>query len=81
MKDNEYQCANCKEIFEKGWSDEEAKKECEDHFGCCLQPDDPVVCDDCYKKIMDYNENPLTRMAVNYYNSWATKSKKNAKTK
>ena len=33
MKDNEYKCAMCSGIFEKGWTDEEAMEECNDNFG------------------------------------------------
>ena len=54
MKDNEYQCDMCKGIFEKGWSDEEAKQEAEEIFG--KNPNEwndeqKVVCDDCFNKI------------------------------
>ena len=33
MKENEYQCAACGGIFEKGSTEEEVIKECEDKFG------------------------------------------------
>jgi len=40
-------------IFEKGWSDEEAKKECVDNYGPSMALNDDLVsvCDDCYQKI------------------------------
>ena len=52
----EYTCAACNETFLKSWADEEALKEFKDHFGHAPAPDDPVVCDDCYRKIMRFNE-------------------------
>ncbi len=45
---NKYQCAYCKGIFDKGWSDEEAETELEDTFGLPKEMCD-IVCDDCYK--------------------------------
>ncbi len=46
-----YRCALCKGVFEKGWSDEEAKAEYGQVFpGKPLEEAD-VVCDDCYKRI------------------------------
>ncbi len=55
MKENEYQCAVCKNIYEKEnsdeWNDEIAMKELDNTFkGFEGQLD--IVCDDCYKKIM-----------------------------
>lgn len=54
MRQNEYKCAYCGEIYEKGWSDEESKKEAEEIFG--KHPDEwndgqVVICDDCFKQI------------------------------
>lgn len=54
MKENEYKCARCHGVFEKGWSDEESKKEAEEIFG--KHPDEwndfpEVICDDCFMKI------------------------------
>lgn len=53
MEKNEYQCAICKGIYTKGWSDEEAEKECVENFGTAMAHDDDrmIVCDDCYQKI------------------------------
>jgi DNA-directed RNA polymerase subunit RPC12/RpoP len=53
MKLNEYQCAQCGGIFEKEWTDEEARAEMkENKFDAILEKDMCIVCDDCYKKIM-----------------------------
>lgn len=53
MKDNEYQCANCGNIYEKGWTDEEAAKEMNSNFPSMKNSNAAVavICDDCYKKI------------------------------
>lgn len=51
MKNNEYKCAVCGEIYEKGWSDEEAKEELKQNFGDYKEDDCAVVCDDCYQKM------------------------------
>ena len=49
---NQYRCAQCGGIFDKGWTDEEARAEQEDN-GWLEIPDDfmAVVCDDCYKEM------------------------------
>ena len=55
MKDNEYKCGNCGNIYEKGWSDEEALKEAEANFGKPVsewKDEDVVICDDCYNLMM-----------------------------
>ncbi len=60
MDKNEYQCYNCKNIYQKGWSDEEQKKEAEEIFGKPVDEwkDEPVVvCDDCFNK-MHPKDNP-----------------------
>jgi hypothetical protein len=50
MKDSEYECNMCRGIFEKGWTDEEAKAEAEKNEfpldECSL------VCENCYNIIM-----------------------------
>ena len=52
MKANEYKCAICGGIFEKGWTDEEAIKEMKDNFGKEMTVDDcGLVCDDCYNEM------------------------------
>lgn len=52
MKSNEYKCALCKEVFNKGWSDEEAQAEALEVFGEIPQDQQEVVCDDCYKMMI-----------------------------
>ena len=49
---NEFQCALCKGIFEKGWSDEEAAKECQEKIPEFAGEPVDVVCEDCYQKMM-----------------------------
>jgi len=58
MAKETYKCAHCLNTYEKGWTDEEAKKEAEDTFG--KHPDDwqddaLVVCDDCYQAMLPSN--------------------------
>ena len=52
MKENEYQCAMCKGIFEKGWTEEESVSELKENFGDISKEDCDVICDDCYNAIM-----------------------------
>ncbi len=53
MKDNEYQCASCGDVCEKGRSDEEAWTEYDANFPGESHDDDiEVVCDDCYQKMV-----------------------------
>ena len=52
---NEYQCASCKEIFEKGWSDEDANRESEKLWGVKnasekIGKEMVVICDDCFNR-------------------------------
>lgn len=52
---NQYRCDCCGGIFDKGWSDEEARAEAEQQFGEALHAEgEPpaLVCDDCYNEIM-----------------------------
>jgi hypothetical protein len=49
---NEFTCAFCHGVFEKGRSDEDAVTERESHFGpVSLEECDFVVCEDCWQKI------------------------------
>jgi rubredoxin len=62
MKDNEYKCGHCGNVYEKGWTDEEAKKEAEEIFG--KHPDDwndgqVVICDDCFNLMNPKNHPDL----------------------
>ncbi len=50
MGPNEYRCACCGEVYEKGRSDEEAMEECEEIFGDTN--DVAIVCDDCWRVMM-----------------------------
>lgn len=51
MKSNEYQCVYCHGIFEKGWSDEEAKAELDETFPGITVEECGLVCDDCWKEM------------------------------
>lgn len=51
MNSNEYKCCVCEGVFEKGWTDEEAKKEKDELFGDVPLEDCCLVCDDCYKNM------------------------------
>lgn len=50
---NEYECAMCGGVFEKAWSEEEARAEYVNNFGTTVAESDDgvIVCDDCYKEI------------------------------
>ena len=51
MKENEYKCANCNNIYKKGWSDEEAVKEATGIFGkppSEWKDEQVIICDDCF---------------------------------
>lgn len=49
-----YECSNCHQTFEKGWSDEEASAEYAGKFPTLTVEDAAIVCDDCYNKIMGW---------------------------
>ena len=53
LKPNEFICCMCHKVYEKAWTDEEAKKEAINNFGIELATQDYqcIVCDDCYTKI------------------------------
>lgn len=51
MDNSEYQCAICKGVFVKEWSDEEALAETQLYWTGSTQEDCAVVCDDCWEKI------------------------------
>lgn len=54
---NQYLCECCGNIFNKGWTDEEAIAEFKEHFPN-LDPNDPdeagLVCDVCYKMLGEH---------------------------
>ena len=47
-----YTCSLCGEVFEKGWTDEEAMEESSKQWGDQPPEELEVVCDDCYRKMM-----------------------------
>lgn len=47
MKDKEFQCSVCGGIFEKGWTEEEARAEQKRNGWEDLTVE--MVCNDCYK--------------------------------
>lgn len=47
-----YECANCHQEYETGWTDEEASMEFAERFEGGDIHDTAIVCDDCYKEIM-----------------------------
>ena len=50
------ECANCKETLE---GEEPAVQELKEDFGKNFEPEDSVVvCDDCYKNIIDWKKRP-----------------------
>jgi len=51
IQPNEYKCAACGGIFEKGWSDEEAAAEADALFSKEELKNAELVCDDCYNMI------------------------------
>ncbi len=52
---NEFTCAHCHKTYPKAWSDEEALKEYGENFNNA-ETELAVVCDDCYKRIMEFRE-------------------------
>lgn len=51
LQPNEYRCAECRGVFEKGRSDEDAMAEKEVLFPDFPVTDCDLVCDDCFKKM------------------------------
>ncbi len=48
MKPNEYKCNSCQNIYEKGWTDEEAENEAKEIWGEIQQVEMAIICDDCF---------------------------------
>ena len=55
---NEYRCAVCEAVFEKGWSDEEAAGELDGNFPGFTPDDCELVCDGCYQRVMHWVGGP-----------------------
>jgi hypothetical protein len=53
MKSNEFKCFICKEVFEKGWTEQEAIVELNANYPGFTIEDCDMVCDDCYQKHFD----------------------------
>ena len=65
MRDDQFQCEACGEIFDDKWTDEEARKEYEEKFGHLskfLKMDPACVCDDCYKKLLESDLEKASRL-------------------
>ena len=56
MGKDEFKCAHCGGVFEKAWSDLEARKEYEENFPQESSEGwkEATVCDDCYKEFMTW---------------------------
>lgn len=48
---NEYRCAMCGAVYEKGWSDEDAEAEKNEHFAGVPLDECALVCDPCYQHV------------------------------
>lgn len=53
-----FKCACCDGVFEKGWSDEEAKAELGETFEGFEPEDCDLVCDDCFKEHFSWAKQP-----------------------
>jgi len=49
---NEFRCAQCGEVFEKGVTDEEASAERDENGWSGVECD--LVCDDCYNAVLKW---------------------------
>ncbi len=78
MKKNEYQCAMCGNIYEKGWADEEAEKECVETFGTEMAHGDDLatVCDDCYQLVWPKKHPEILASAKAKFKIYTTKNEK-----
>ena len=56
IKENEFRCANCGGVFEKGWSDEEAREEAKQWTKEEMASGESVICDDCYTEFMNWRK-------------------------
>lgn len=64
MNSNQFQCAMCKNIYEKGRPDEVAFEETQAVFGNVRMEDCDVVCDACFKAIEPANHPHLVEESV-----------------
>lgn len=64
MKENEFKCDHCGGVFEKGWSEEEAREEAKQWSDKEMAGGESEVCDDCYKEFMEWmSSHPELRIA------------------
>jgi hypothetical protein len=61
LKDNEFLCVVCREVFTKGWTDMEAAEELKELFGDIPVAETETVCDPCFKK-QGFPENAPNRI-------------------
>jgi len=70
MKKNEFKCHRCKNVYIKGWSDEEAEKEYVENFGEIMAhgEDRVEVCDECYQLIRpDKHPDKMEMARANFF--------------
>lgn len=49
-----FQCAQCRGVFDFGWTDEEAKAEMAKNGWGAMPPEDmALICDDCYNGVIE----------------------------
>lgn len=66
IKKDEFQCECCKEIFKKGWSDDEANEEAQTIWGTELDEENggqAIICEDCFKEFYEFYK-PLEKKEV-----------------
>lgn len=57
LEENQYRCNHCGEVFNKGWSEEEAMAEHKENWGDYPIELCRVICDDCYNEFMSWKSN------------------------
>ena len=55
LRPDQYRCAACGGVFEKGWTDEEAQAEMQNNWGAVPKQEQVLVCDVCHERM-----NPAT---------------------
>ena len=53
MKDNEFRCAICKQVFITEFTDEEAEMQLAEEFPGYIKEECELVCDDCYREYFE----------------------------